>query len=246
MRKISLFTFIPFLCTFINPVYAQLFNNHQIIVDGTFSSIGISEIAGADFDMDGDEDIVACSFNRNEVIWFENLGNNNFTSRKYISQELDGPVSIDVADIDNDGLVDIISASTNASKVVWYKNNGNGEFSAEILVSNEVNYPKKIQALDINNDGNIDIISGSLLNRTLAWHENMGNGTFGSTTVITTDLFDSYFTLGDIDGDGLKDVIYHSTNSNMINWRKRNRVEFSLSQIQLEKPPITVHFIPKI
>ncbi|WP_303316428.1 T9SS type A sorting domain-containing protein [Flavivirga abyssicola] len=74
-----------------------------------------------DIDKDGDEDIIYCSGNRNEVIWIENAnGLGEFTHHHVISKNLDTPKDLHLADLNNDGKQDIISVSYN-NKLLWHE-----------------------------------------------------------------------------------------------------------------------------
>lgn len=78
----------------------------------------------ADFDKDGDMDVVSASRTDNTVIWFENVdGQGSFGSQQIISGTVSGTIFVSVADIDGDGDDDVLSASDADDKIAWYENN---------------------------------------------------------------------------------------------------------------------------
>ncbi len=89
-----------------------------------FDLSGAWSVYPADFDKDGDMDVVSTSRTDNTVIWFENIdGQGSFGSQQLISAAVSGPILIYAADIDGDGDDDVLSASEGDNKIAWYENN---------------------------------------------------------------------------------------------------------------------------
>ena len=88
------------------------------------------DVFPADFDGDGDMDILAgrddidwySYYSDNEIFWFENLGNGNFSSEKTITIDAEGDKQLLAADFDNDGDIDISYLSSYEDKLCWHKN----------------------------------------------------------------------------------------------------------------------------
>ncbi|MCB0266478.1 MAG: T9SS type A sorting domain-containing protein, partial [Calditrichaeota bacterium] len=74
-----------------------------------------------DLDGDGDIDVIASSRDDDKVAWYENDGDENFTTH-IITTNADYALAIFVADVDGDGDTDVLSASANDNKVAWYEN----------------------------------------------------------------------------------------------------------------------------
>ncbi len=119
---------------------------------------------GADFDGDGDIDLVTASYLDDEIAWFKNLGNGNWGTAQIISSNQDGAIDVFSADVDGDGDMDVITASFWDNTVAWFENlNGLGTFGPEQTLSAGTPLrPYTVYAGDIDNDGDIDIAAGFL------------------------------------------------------------------------------------
>ena len=81
-------------------------------------------IEGADFDQDGDEDIVVASHLEDAIVWYDNyqMPVDSTWRKYYITTNALGATSVYAADLDNDGDQDILSASLLDDKIAWYEN----------------------------------------------------------------------------------------------------------------------------
>jgi hypothetical protein len=111
-----------------------------------FESVTVSEkledgywIEAADFDNDGDVDLIGYGLTMGKITLYENpgkdqLGKGNTPWKKRIIKNLKDPVGMDHADIDGDGLLDIIickeygktqkTCLKDGGKIVWLRNPG--------------------------------------------------------------------------------------------------------------------------
>lgn len=97
----------------------------------------------ADFDEDGDVDVVAAAGRDNRVIWYEHLpGTREFVAHP-ISEYVAGAYAVAVLDAEGDGDWDIFAAAPGERRVVWFENR-----RGEPMASNPV--------FDANGDGRID------------------------------------------------------------------------------------------
>lgn len=181
----------------------EIINN----VDGANSSYA------ADFDNDGDLDLVFSAGIGDRVSYVENLdGLGNFGGENIIFANVDSPSSVLAADIDGDGSLDIISSSSLENKISWYSF-GNGqtiEFNAD--------KPYSIYAADIDGDGDIDLASASYGENKIAWYRNTdGLGNFSSEQIIKNNAFNAASVIcQDVDNDGDIDVL--TACDNRIGW----------------------------
>jgi len=124
----------------------------------------------ADFDQDGDLDLVAYSWNLNEVYWFENDGNENFT--KYtIDNSIAYPWVISVADINNDNFIDIVISDYSNDEIVWYQNDSTQSFT-KYKIDKPVDGPLGHFLSDLDSDGDTDIAVNAYVGGKLSWLEN--------------------------------------------------------------------------
>ncbi len=79
----------------------------------------------ADFDGDGDPDLVAISRNDDLVVWYENRLNEpeaDFAPAVTVGLTANGPIQLEVGDMDNDGDLDIVTLSDMDDEVIWFEN----------------------------------------------------------------------------------------------------------------------------
>jgi len=71
--------FLTFLVLFVvNIGYAQIGFQQNVVIDETFGVVNPNSVISADIDGDGLKDVV--STGNNELVWFKNLGNENFST----------------------------------------------------------------------------------------------------------------------------------------------------------------------
>ncbi len=187
---------------------------------------GLHNVFAADFDMDGDMDIVvtysdSVVFVENRTIWFENtdgLGS-------FIAHEIDYSVDdrilhhVSATDIDGDGDMDVLS--TGIDKVMWYENtDGQGSFGPRQIINPDIETAVWGHATDIDGDGDFDVVVASLYDDLVAWHENLdGLGSFGQfNNIVVQAVFPLSVYPADLDGDGDLDAISASSIDNKIAW----------------------------
>ena len=179
-------------------------------------------VYSADFDGDGDKDLVSSSEGDDKIVWFENIdGNGTFSFQKIISTNADHATYVFAADIDGDGDMDVLSASSGDNKIAWYKNtDGSGTFSSEIIISTDASGTKSVYAGDLDGDGDIDVLSTAYSDNKVVWYENTdGAGTFSSEIIIASNLTGvMHAIIADIDGDMDNDIIGASSSDNKVVW----------------------------
>ena len=170
-------------------------------------------VYAADYDNDGDMDVLSASYNDDKIAWYESDGaaDPSFTART-ISTSADGARSVYAADIDNDGDMDVLSASTNDDKIVWYENGlsafGDPTFGSATITTS-ADGANSVYAADIDNDGDMDVLSASSSDDKIAWYENDGaaDPSFTARTITTSADRATYVYAADIDNDGDMDVL---------------------------------------
>lgn len=178
---------------------------------------GAITVNAADFDGDGDIDVVSASLSDAKIAWYENVdGKGQFSDEQIVSLEALGARFVFPADLDQDGDVDILSCSQYDHKIAWYENlDGQGSFGVQQVISLELESPTSMHAADMDGDGDMDVLASAYGDYKIAWFENMdGFGTFGDQHIISEDI--TLPSVGaakpaDVDHDGDLDVIYAST-----------------------------------
>lgn len=136
-------------------------------------------IKPADFNNDGRVDILAVIANGRDLVWYENKGNGQFSSRQLIATRGDGFTSLQRKDLDGDGDEDIISAEYGGENLFWFENDGAGNFEEEQLIATVSRRASVITVADLDSDGDLDVVAGdNATNMPLGWYENDGNQEF--------------------------------------------------------------------
>lgn len=162
-------------------------------------------LAYADFDGDGDMDLVSADHGKDHVELYLNEGS-SFVGPTTIS--FVDAYRIETADINSDGHMDVLVAGGGSNRVEYIPGNGDGTFGAPVTVSNATNGAWGVSAADLDNDGDLDVVSASVSDDKFAWYKNLGDGNFGPQQILTI-LIDQPLDVAtsDVDNDGDMDVV---------------------------------------
>src|SRR5687767_1990762 len=145
ITPISLFLFSSFCLP------AQYFTTPVPITTSTTMSV-LGNVTTADLDGDGLMDVIGSAGTVN-VFWFQNLGNNTFSTEKTIYDEEIFGENVGVMDVDRDQDPDIIAALGFGNEIVWVENLGDGEFGTGRLIVGGLDSKKDMVIHDLDNDG---------------------------------------------------------------------------------------------
>jgi len=155
------------------------------IPPATSGDMGNSAIVAADFDRDGDIDVVCGTVELvDHLCYYSNDGTGHFTryNLPIANSGCIGVTALAVGDFNNDGLLDIMCSNDyvrhkiNPAKLFMYKNKGNNSgggipvnFEFKLLQDgNPINPPSYdddiVLSIDVNNDGKMDIITADANN----------------------------------------------------------------------------------
>ena len=122
----------------------------------------------ADFDGDGDFDVLAGGILADVVGWYENDGSGSFSEIQVIDDNVIGATSVLAADLDGDGRPDALATSNTLDRVTWYRNVDDdslqGDFNGDSLVDDadidllcaEIRAGGLDDSFDLNNDGSVN------------------------------------------------------------------------------------------
>ena len=173
--------------------------------DGTFTvgdtyplgaSAGPTGIETADFDNDGDLDLVTTNQNNDTVSVLLGNGDGTFTAEPPLELGTGGG-SVSVGDFNEDGYVDIFAART-----LILINDGDGTFTEADPIS--IGDAISTHVADLDGDGHLDIVGARYSTSIIAVLGN-GDGTF-QAPVETAQARTSNIAIGHLDADGVLDV----------------------------------------
>lgn len=186
----------------------------------------LHELVSADFDQDGDEDLVFTAAGRNLVGLLENQGGGNFLPTQEVSGSATQPGRILALDFDDDGDLDAITASISEDKLAWHENQGDGDFGRQQVLTYETVEPWSLVGADIDGDGNRDLLVAGrgVGGKQINWYRNLGNGQLGPREVVEDHLSKAVSSVaaGDLDGDGDQDVVSASSDGETVTWNRQD------------------------
>ena len=179
----------------------------------------------ADINNDGKDDIVTATFFDDTIAWSteEQYDPAGWTKHVIIntasSVRPDGPVSLAVADIDRDGDIDVVAAGIINGVVMWFENQSHGEVWVPHMVDQTAPGASCVAAADFDNNGRMDIVAGLATAGQIRLYRNFLSTipVFTRETVSSSGLASiRALAAGDLDHDGLQDIVACVYNSNQI------------------------------
>jgi Secretion system C-terminal sorting domain/FG-GAP-like repeat len=191
-----------------------------IIASNVYSA---HSVAAADFDKDGDLDVVGAAYSGAPgIAWFRNDGGDPVVWTKLpVAVNFVNAHEVYVCDLDKDQDDDILGASSDLNSVAWWRNDGGDPIIwTEQVFSEDVTLAKTVSAADFDQDGNTDVVSASIIDNTILWWRNDG----GEPIKWTEFLIDGNFIGGhrvqsiDMDNDGDDDILGAGYLGHQIAW----------------------------
>ncbi|MCF7809945.1 FG-GAP-like repeat-containing protein [bacterium] len=171
-----------------------------------------NNVISSDVDGDGDMDVIGIADTDDELVWWENNGEQEF-SRHLIADDLNIARALFSTDLDNDGDVDILTGDHN--NLYFWENDGDEEFTRQRIWRY---YVSCIYAVDLDEDGDMDIICIQA-GDDIYWLENNGEQDFSEHLLYSEFPNTESFTVDDLDADGDFDVIVISDDrDNKVAW----------------------------
>jgi len=190
-----------------------------------YNVIGAHSVYAADFDNDGDLDIIGAAYQGQPgIAWWRNDGGDPVVWTKFpVANTFINAHEIYAADLNNDNLIDVLGASSDLNEIaVWYNGGGNPiNWTEQSLITN-FTLAKSVRAGDIDGDGDIDVIGASIIdNDVLWWRNDNGNPVSWNKQDIDLNYYGAHrVDTADINGDGKIDVIGAGYLGHTIAWWK--------------------------
>ncbi len=178
----------------------------------------------ADFDGDGDPDLVAAASGSDTVEWFENAvfdGRDEAWVGTVIDLDFDSVAAVRAADVDGDGDPDVVGAAMNGDAVTWWENSsGNGTTWVERPIAINFDGAFGVDVTDMDADGDLDVVGAALFADTVMWWENTaGDGTSWTARTVEAVLDGAVsVATADLDGDGDVDIAAAGSQSDTFEW----------------------------
>lgn len=138
-------------------VKVLLNDGHGTFTDGQFvtfpSSFTSTSVALADFDNDGDIDLLLSAYGTNAVATFYNDGTGHL-GNPVVVKGASSSIAMVAADLNGDSATDVL---TSAGSIIL--NDGSGTLSLGIGYAGNAGFYQNTQAIDVNADGKIDAVS---------------------------------------------------------------------------------------
>ena len=179
-------------------------------------------VFAADVDGDGDIDALSASYDDQKIAWYENTNGDgtSWAARTIATATTSAVRSVFAADVDGDGDIDALSASIGTAgsndKIAWYENktiHRSATFPDSHSVSSTAS-PLAVVSGDLDLNGEEDLVvafgNGTIF-RIL--NPDLESGSFSSQSVGGPFAELSAIALGDIDGDGVLDLVGASSAS---------------------------------
>lgn len=170
---------------------------------------GVLTVYTADFDNDGDLDILSSAGIDRQIAWIEHTdGQGSFGPKQVIAFGVSNATSMDIGDIDNDNDLDFLVGRGNSFDLAWYANENGTHPNGQFGYANDISSTgvAVVSLADIDNDGDLDFVATA--GDDLIWYSNQdGLGDFASGGHIMDNRYDKSFYAADMDFDGDIDVI---------------------------------------
>ncbi len=113
----------------------------------------------ADFDNDGDADLLISGNDQTDLRWYKNDGDGFFSSPQVFQANVMECRSAVAEDFDGDGDMDVFTIFPQTGEVVWYENDGTGHLdTAHTVFTGVVPHTRTVHSDDLNADGRPDLI----------------------------------------------------------------------------------------
>lgn len=163
----------------------------------------------ADFDKDGDKDIIVASLFDGSIYLVENDQFRDYGDISTIDYGISTILDLHVADLNIDGHLDVLWCN-DGGEISWNVNNTSLNFGPRTQIADQGWGTSAVTSMDVNNDGVPDVIVANKWQNEIGVYYNSG-ANFGPYEVISKQLSTpSSFYVMDLNGDNYKELIVSS------------------------------------
>src|SRR5262249_23163068 len=179
-----------------------------------------SSIAAADLNGDSHTDLAVTNQNSNSVSILLGIGNGTFQPKTDFATG-SSPASVALGDLNGDHKLDLVVANngSGANSVSVLLGNGDGSFQAKTDYPTGAG-PISVALADLNGDGKLDVVTAnngaSGNGSTASVLLGNGDGSLQAGTAYNTAMGPRSVALGDLNGDGVADMIVSCSGSNVV------------------------------
>ena len=209
-------------------------------------SVPSTTIASADFDQDGDIDVL--SFRAAEptgLVWYENTDGVGGFEEPTVIMAIDGNLwdffgsAGTATDVDGDGDMDVVFGLPDDQRIVWFENDGRGRFGDAVNIASVDESTVSLAVGDLDGDNDVDVVTTGRTRGRVTWYENAnGTGHFLLRESLDTETLGenrNSVATADIDGDGDLDIVHlgHGCCGSHVAWYENvdGRGEFSEQRV---------------
>jgi len=206
----------------------------EVILDNSLSSYGYKQLI--DINGDGLLDIgVINGYSSTNIMLFTNNGDRTFTKLKIENNIYNNTNCFNLVDLDNDGDKDILLSGFDSDKGLYVMENIDGTFSNEMKINNQNQLFFKSEDIDFDGDFDIVFLAKDGNNFNISYQLNDGEMNFSNPQIIgsvigynyyfnNSEIYKNWFSLIDVDGDGVKDILLNAPADKEIVWFKNTTV----------------------
>ncbi|MCX6622034.1 MAG: VCBS repeat-containing protein [Acidobacteria bacterium] len=191
-------------------------------------------VRAADFDGDGDPDILGTASGAGMVLWFENPGKAGGVWKQHVIGSSPRPIHGEPVDLDGDGDLDVVMCLGMGAtltglhnvpqKLVWYENLGGAARWKEHVVQQPFENAFDVVAADLDGDGDRDLAAtawNESTGRAVVWFENRGGDKWIPHTLKSDWPHATQVIVADLDGDHRPDIVVAAEDGSMeVRWWK--------------------------
>jgi hypothetical protein len=183
------------------------------------SFVHVMSVDTADINNDSYTDVIASSWQLNQIVWLKNSGDPTQGWTRYtIKSGLTNAHDAKCSDIDDDGDMDVVGVSSTPGSIILCENNGSLSNWPSTILDNSFAGALSVLVTDLDKDNYVDIIgTASNLNQ-IAWWKNDGSNPINWTKKIVASNFigAAGIDIIDMNNDTQNDVIANAWKSNQV------------------------------